>query len=367
MKKRFAVLITILLLLLLTMAFVACNQDEPPTQREPQPGEWASNNTHHWIVPERSEGDEFVWSSEYPHEFNDENVCSVCGHVVFTDGQFLYGKTNDGYCIVRTTSNIDTNRLVIPKTFNYESVKSVKSLEGPKIGEVKSIYFHKEINEISLFALGYPQRFDTSMQYAEVEEGNEGLWSVDGIIYTHSRDDFYAVKYVPLAYEGELNIIEGTLVASGFAFSNCTKITKIVLPSTISSFQFSGCTSLKDVVIPEGVLHLGKNAFAGCTALKTIKLPKSLLTIGPNAFENSGIETLTLHEKFRSIYQDAFKGCVNFKEIHFEGLKNWQAEYISGQENEVIDLDSALVNNPEVFAKYLVENGKYTYNTIQAN
>ena len=63
------------------------------------------------------------------------------------------------------------------------------------------------------------------------------------------------------------------------AFRNCTKITAVNLPSTITNIGLSAfywCQGLTEITIPAGVRSLGDYAFLGCSNLKTVKYLGSL-------------------------------------------------------------------------------------------
>ena len=88
------------------------------------------------------------------------------------------------------------------------------------------------------------------------------------------------------------------------AFYNCTSISSIVLPDSINSLDstaFSGCSNLKEITLPatfislipkanlqEIIITSGQNiperAFYNCSQLTKVVLPKSITDIGNNAF-----------------------------------------------------------------------------------
>ena len=58
-------------------------------------------------------------------------------------------------------------------------------------------------------------------------------------------------------------------------FQNCSNLTSISLPSTLTKIlddAFNGCTSLTAIEIPENVNQIWGGAFAGCTSLQTIRV-----------------------------------------------------------------------------------------------
>ena len=71
------------------------------------------------------------------------------------------------------------------------------------------------------------------------------------------------------------------------AFSDCTKLTEINLPDTITDIgesAFAGCTSLKKANIPGGMTKVPDKIFALCSALREVDIPESVTEIGEYAF-----------------------------------------------------------------------------------
>ena len=97
------------------------------------------------------------------------------------------------------------------------------------------------------------------------------------------------------------------------AFSNCTEITKVVLPSTVTSlgsYAFYYCRSLTSIYIPSGVTYIPEECFSSCTSLSIISLPSNLTGIGYCAFRYcSGLSDVTIPNKVTYIGGGAFQGC----------------------------------------------------------
>ncbi|MDR1815370.1 MAG: leucine-rich repeat protein, partial [Clostridiales Family XIII bacterium] len=82
------------------------------------------------------------------------------------------------------------------------------------------------------------------------------------------------------------NCSDDTVIGTS-AFQNCTGLTAITIPGTVTSIgsqAFRGCTGLTSVTLGEGLLTLSSQAFQGCTALAEIHLPDSLQTTGYGVF-----------------------------------------------------------------------------------
>lgn len=85
-------------------------------------------------------------------------------------------------------------------------------------------------------------------------------------------------------------------------FSNCSKITEITIPASITSIGDSAFygTSLKNLEIPNGVQTIGKAAFSN-TRLVSVSIPASVTTIGEDAFVAQATTNVTLNKKTNEI------------------------------------------------------------------
>lgn len=85
----------------------------------------------------------------------------------------------------------------------------------------------------------------------------------------------------------ELN--EGLTSIGYGALTNCTKLTKIVCPSTLISIDgdaFDECTALQEMELNEGLKTLGYEAFGNCTSLTSMVLPSTMTEVESNIFYN---------------------------------------------------------------------------------
>lgn len=93
-------------------------------------------------------------------------------------------------------------------------------------------------------------------------------------------------------------------------FSDCTKLTKLIVSDGVTSIRpnaFKGLSTVTEVVLPTSLLQIGNSAFTNCTALKTILIPASVRYIGDFAFQNctlANIEVDSANTKFA--YVDGF-------------------------------------------------------------
>lgn len=71
------------------------------------------------------------------------------------------------------------------------------------------------------------------------------------------------------------------------AFLNCTNITSVTIPNSITKIgnnAFKGCKSMTSATIPNSVCLIGKSVFRGCATLSSIELPTSINEISEEAF-----------------------------------------------------------------------------------
>ena len=118
-----------------------------------------------------------------------------------------------------------------------------------------------------------------------------------------------------------------------FAFWECSALTNISLPDTITDFgidAFFGCNQLPPILfstggkilfcyshlntdtdysLPEGVATIANGAFAYCESLTSVTFPESLARIGDFAFwECSGLETIYFKGDAPEIGEEVFSG-----------------------------------------------------------
>ena len=116
------------------------------------------------------------------------------------------------------------------------------------------------------------------------EELKEALIDEWGAKY--SKDGRKLLK-VPRELSGAYSVKEGTRIICDEAFWWCRSLSKIVIPSSVTSIgdsAFDTCRSLSEIVIPSSVTGIGNSAFSFCDSLSEIVIPSSVTSIGDRAF-----------------------------------------------------------------------------------
>lgn len=116
-----------------------------------------------------------------------------------------------------------------------------------------------------------------------------------------------------------ITIPENITELGAYAFSGCSSLTSVVLPSILNAIPnntFQNCTKLSSICLPSSVTSVGQYAFDGCSSLKTIILPPEVISVENYTFRNcSALSSIDIPSSVTSIGQYAFYGCSSLKSI----------------------------------------------------
>ena len=116
-----------------------------------------------------------------------------------------------------------------------------------------------------------------------------------------------------------ITIPESVTEIGSWAFSNCSSLTSVTIPSSITaiwSYAFTGCSSLISVTILSSIAAIGDHAFSGCSSLTNVTIPESVTAIGDDAFRGcSSLTSITIPEGVTEIGEFAFSNCSSLTSI----------------------------------------------------
>ena len=129
----------------------------------------------------------------------------------------------------------------------------------------------------------------------------------------------------------KIYLLDGLLAIGSEAFRNCTALTEIEIPKTVTHLGkgvFRGCEALETVVLNEGLLEIGEGAFEGCTALKEIVIPSTVREIAAGAFSGcESLERVVFAGEIKELADETFEGCTALAELvlpkNLEKIGSW--------------------------------------------
>ena len=257
------------------------------------------------------------------------------------------------------------NVAAVDETGNITSIS-----EGTTKISVKDFYGYSDSCEVTVYN---SENLDINgscgiNQWWRLHENNKGMLELE----LTGNGDINSVPWVEYNEDIESVIIgEGITSLTDAAFTNCTKLSELILPKTlkkglslehcselktcgpiggkydieyawrdelpdgalsgipflrniviadtikkIGNEAFAECSSLTSMNIPKGVEEIGYGCFRGCTSLTIVNIQEGIKTIPENMFyECSSLESLTIPEGVTSIRNQSFYGCNTLKHV----------------------------------------------------
>ncbi|MDE5593305.1 MAG: leucine-rich repeat domain-containing protein, partial [Clostridiales bacterium] len=183
----------------------------------------------------------------------------------------------------------------------------------------------------------------------EVDPDNAYFQSIDGLLCSKGANA--TLLYCPKDRSGTFTVPAGIVKIGKHAFSNCRKITKVIIPNWVSHIEDEafigyrvrlegatsdtvlwGCSELLNVTFKggDGVaadLVIGKNAFGSktettsyyCGKLNTIEFEKDsgVTEIGEYSFARCPITKIILPASLSEVKEGAFYGCAQLQTVEY--------------------------------------------------
>ena len=224
------------------------------------------------------------------------SALSASAYAFKVDG-IAYNKNGDGKSVYVAYGGDYTGPVTIPERVTYDgatySVTTIGDYAFSDCTGLTSVTIPSSVNSIGEEAFrGCTGLTSVTIPTSVTEIGYSAFGGTPW--YNNQPDGVVYIGKVAYEFKGEMasgtaiNIKEGTVSISGYAFYGCTGLTSITIPNSVTSigeFAFSGCTGLTSVTIPSSVTSIGKSAFSGCTGLTSVTIPNSVTEIGWSAFE----------------------------------------------------------------------------------
>ena len=272
-----------------------------------------------------------------------------------------------------------------------ETVTSIGDYAFENCRELENINIPEAVTTIGIYAfsgctklanLTIPENVTTVGFYAF--DGTKWLNDhPDGAVYTGK----VLYKYKGEAPDGIVNVKEGTLIIGIQAFYNCSSVTNVVIPNTVTTLEegaFYVCESLANITIPNSVTSIGRFVFTGCFNLEQIAveegnpvydsrnncnaiietasntllfgckntiIPSSVTNIG-SAFNYTSTPTsITIPDGVKTIESNAFAYCENLTSISISAsvtsIANNAFSGCYNITNIVVDEENTVYSSPD--------------------
>ena len=146
-----------------------------------------------------------------------------------------------------------------------------------------------------------------------------GLLTISG---EGNMDDFsFSQGDAWRAYKDQIyrvEVEEGILNISKCAFSNCSNLSTILLPTTLKTIgesAFIHCQNLNSVALPDGVISIHNYAFQDCKSLTSFLIPSSVSSIGQYALSCCGLTAITIPSNVKKIGEGLFWADWELKNV----------------------------------------------------
>ena len=257
------------------------------------------------------------------------SALSASAYAFKVDG-IAYNKNGDGKSVYVSYGGDYTGPVTIPERVTYDgatySVTSIGEFAFKDCTGLTSVTIPTSVTSIGEEAFrGCTGLTSVTIPNSVISIGYSAFGGTPW--YNNQPDGVVYIGKVAYEFKGEMasgtaiNIKEGTVSISGYAFYGCTGLTSITIPNSVTSigeFTFSGCTGLTSVTIPSSVTSIGKSAFSGCTDLTSVTIPNSVTTIGWSAFRGcAGLTSVTIPNSVTEIGWSAFEGCTALTSVTF--------------------------------------------------
>ncbi len=238
--------------------------------------------------------------------------------------------TTSGTCGSGATWTFDSATGVL----KIEGSGSIYGYRGGPIEGIESVEIGEGITEINQYF------FQRCESLKEVYLQGETIIDRGAFGACKNLKKVDAPKVLQIQGGGAYSAEDGTPTYSEGAFSDCSALQEVNLPSVTSIGQcaFYGCSALQEVNLPS-VTSIGRCAFYGCSALQKVCVPR-ITTLGALVFANcKALQTMELLS-VTGISQWAFRNCEALQQVVAPNLKSFGDAFVNCPALQELDISN---------------------------
>lgn len=192
-----------------------------------------------------------------------------------TSGIYVYYTADDGLWLESITDK-SIEEISIPSTIDGKPLVYIDYDAFKECTALKKIQLPSSITGAD------GRAFSDTAYYKDSSNWQNGILYINDVLIEASK-----------SLSGNVTIKDGTRVLADFAFSGCSAITSLSMPSTlriIGGQTFEDCTGLTKISFPERLETIGWFSFSDCSNLKSITLGNNLKQLSSTSFSGTAFE-----------------------------------------------------------------------------
>ncbi|MGI6359509.1 MAG: leucine-rich repeat protein [Acholeplasmatales bacterium] len=256
------------------------------------------------------------------------------------DFGYIFGITNysgsyaaDGYYIPSGLVEVIITEAISIETQAFKDCSSLTSIEVPKTVSIIGDGAFSGCSGLTKLTLPF---VGTSISPTGTNARFGYIFGTTSYVGGYEANNYYIPNGL-----SEVIITDTIGKVDDHAFRDCSSITSITLPNTVTSigaYSFSGtgitnieipsdvtkidygafwnCSSLTNITIPNGITSISNYLFYNCSSLASIEVPNSITSIGDFAFHNCGLlASIDIPSGVTNMGSGAFLGCSSITSI----------------------------------------------------